>query len=62
MEPEILILSEVSQKEKKCHMISLMCGIYHVAQMAYLQKKKQTHGHGEQTCGCQVRGGRGRMD
>ena len=28
MEPEIIILSEVSQKEKdKYHMISLICGI-----------------------------------
>ena len=28
MEPDILTLSKVSQKEKdKCHMISLICGI-----------------------------------
>ena len=27
MELEIIILSEVGQKEDKCHMISLICGI-----------------------------------
>ena len=33
MQPEILILSEVSQKEKdKYHVISLLCGIYNMAQ------------------------------
>ena len=31
-----------------------------MAQMKLSTEEKQTHGHGEQTCGCQgVRGGRG---
>jgi len=48
----ILILSEVSQKEKdKYHMTSL---ISRMAQMNLLYtEKKQTDGHGKQTCGCQ---------
>ena len=57
MELETLILSEVSQKEKdQCHMISLICGIYYKTQMNLSTEKKQTHGHREQTCGCQGRG------
>ena len=57
MELEILILSEVSQKEKdKYHMIS------HIWNLIYGTKepfhRKENHGLGEYTCGCQ--GGRGR--
>ena len=48
MELETLILSEVSQKEKeKCHIIS------HIWNLIYdANERKQTHGLGEQTCGC----------
>ena len=58
MQLEILILSEVSQKEKdKHHMVSLS-GIQIMAQMNLSTKQKQTQGHREQTCGCQVGGAR----
>ena len=57
MDLEIIILSEVSQKEKdKPQMISLICGIYDMTQMNLFMKQKQTHRYREQTCGCQ--GGR----
>jgi len=43
IELETLILSEVSQKEKdKCHMISLISGIYCKAQMNLSTEKKIT--------------------
>ena len=59
MELETLTQSEVSQKEKdKYHMIS------HIWNLIYSTNKpfhrKETHGHGEQTCGCQ--GGESGMD
>ena len=58
MDLEIIILSEVSQKEKdKYHMISLTCGIYNITQMNL--STKQTHRHREQTCGCQGAEGMG---
>ena len=60
MQLEIIILSEVSHKEKdKCHMISLICGIYNMAQMNLSTKQKQTHRHRDQTCGFWGQGGRG---
>ena len=63
MELETLILSEVSQKEKdKYHMISLISGIKYTSQMNLSTEKKQTHGHGEQTYGCQEREGESGMD
>ena len=41
MDLQILILSEVSQKEKdKYHMISLICGILNMAQMILSTKQK----------------------
>ena len=45
MDLEIIILSEVSQKEKdKCHMIPLICGIFKkMIQMNLFTKQKQTH-------------------
>ena len=50
---EILILSEVSQKEKdKYYMILLICGICNTTQMNLSTKQKQTHRQGK-TCGCQ---------
>ena len=36
----------------KYHMLSLISGISYMAQMNLSTKKKQTHGHGEQTYGC----------
>ena len=63
MELETLILSEVSQKEKdKYHMISLTSGIQYMVQTNLSIEKKQTHGHREQTCGCQGGGGGIGMD
>ena len=54
MDIEIIILSEVSQKEKdKYHMISLICGIENSAQMNISTKQKQTYRFREQTCDCQ---------
>ena len=41
MQLEILILSEVSHKEKdKHHMISLICGIYNMAHINLSTKQK----------------------
>ena len=52
--------SKVSQTEKdNYHMIPLLCGIENMAQMILSTKQKQTHRHGEQTCGCQGGGGGG---
>ena len=43
MDLEIIILSEVGQKEKdKYHMISLICGILNMTQMNLSTKQKQT--------------------
>ena len=57
MDLEMIILSEVSQKEKdKYHMISLICGIENMTQTNLAAKQKQTHTHGEQTRGCQGSG------
>ena len=58
MQLEIIILSEVSQKEKdKYHMISLIRGIYNMTQMNLSVKQKQTRRHREQTYGRQGGGG-----
>ena len=52
---EIIILSEVSQKEKdKDHLVSVTCGIQNTTQVNLSIKHKQTHRHREQTCGCQA--------
>ena len=57
MDLEVIILSEVSQKEKnKYHMISLIGGIKNMTQMNLSSKQKQIQRPKEQTCGCQ--GGR----
>ena len=49
MQLEIIILSEVSQKEKdKYHMVSLMCATYNMTQVNLAAR--QTRGHREQTC------------
>ena len=47
MQLEIIILSEVSQKEKDKYMISLTCGILNMAQMDLSVEQKQTHRHRE---------------
>ena len=62
IEVEALILSEVSQKEKdKYHMI-----IAYIWNLIYSTNepfhRKETHGLGEQTCGCQGGGGGSGMD
>ena len=51
---EIIVLSEVSRKEKdKYHMISLICEIENMTQMNLSMKQKWIHRHREQTCVCQ---------
>ena len=56
MEPETLILNELSQKEKdKYHDITYIWTLIK-AQMNLSTEKKQTHGLGEQICGCQGEG------
>ena len=62
MEGETLILSEVHQKEKdKYHMISLRFWnlIYGTKEPFH---RKENHGLGEETCGCQGGGGGSGMD
>ena len=45
-----------SQKEKnKYRMITLICGIQNMTQMNLSTKQKQTHGHGEPSCGAKGR-------
>ena len=52
MQLEMIILSEVSQKEKdKYHMLSLICGIQNMMQMNLSMQQKQSHGYREQTGG-----------
>ena len=60
MDLEIIIVSEVSHTEKDIYCIPLICGIQNMTQMNLSMKQKQTHRQGEQTCGCQWRGGRRR--
>ena len=57
---DIIMLNKASQKEDRYRMIPLICGISNTAQMNLSTKRKQTHRHRGQTCGCQGgRGGRG---
>ena len=59
MQLDIIIPSEVSQKEKdKNHVISLTCRFSNMTQMNLPTKQKQTHRHREQICGCQGEEGR----
>ena len=54
MQLDIIIPSEVSQKEKdKNHVISLTCRFSNMTQMNLPTKQKQTHRHREQACSCQ---------
>ena len=61
MELETLILGELSQKEKgKKHMIAHIWNlIYGTNEPVH---RKENHGLGEQTCGCQGEGGGSGMD
>ena len=52
VEVETLILSEVSQNEKdKYHMIPHICNLIYSTNEPF--PRKENHGLGEQTCGCQ---------
>ena len=65
MELEILILSELRQKEKdKYHMISFICGIQNMAQMILSTKQKQKQIKVKESRLVVARGeeGRSRMD
>ena len=55
MDQEIIILSEISQKEKDRYRMSLISGIQNTNQLIY---ERKTDSQIEQTCGCQ--GGRRR--
>ena len=65
MQLEIIILSEVSQKEKDTyHVISFICGTQNMTQMNLFTKQKQNQGLREETGVCQgggawERGGEG---
>ena len=54
MQPEITILSEVSQKETPYNIIKH--GIQHMTQMNLPMKQKQNHGHRQQHGGYQEEG------
>ena len=57
---EMIILSEVSQREKdKYHMTSLRCRFYITAQMNLTYKTETDLQTQEQTCGCQFFPNRG---
>ena len=62
MQLEMIISSEVSQKDKdKYRRIWLICGVENmIEQMNLSMKQKQNHGQGEQTDGCQEAGEQGR--
>ena len=61
VELEILLLNEINQKEKdKYHTISHIWNLIYSTNESF--HRKETHGHGEQTCGCQRERGGSRMD
>ena len=61
MEPEMLILSEVNQKEKdKYYMILHIWNLIYATNEPF--HRKETHGFGELTCGCQGGGEGSGMD
>ena len=61
MELETVILSEISQKEKnKYRMISHIWSLTYGTNEPF--HRKENHGLGELTCGCQGGGGGNRMD
>ena len=57
MDLELIIISEVSQKENKYYMISLLCEILKILQnftnLKNFTKQKQTHRHRKQIYGYQ---------
>ena len=57
MQPEIIILSEIHQNEKTPH--EIICKWNRKCNTKKPIRQKQTHGRGEQTCGCQRGGGWG---
>ena len=61
MELETPVLSEMSEREKQKPYITCMWNLKY-GQMNLSTEKKQTHRHGEQTCGCQGEGGGSGMD
>ena len=61
MELDTLILSEVSQKEKdKYHMISHIWNLIYGTNEPF--HRKEMHGLGKKTCGCQGEGGWSGLD
>ena len=61
MQLEIPILSDITQKEKdKYHMVSHIWNLIYGTNNPF--HRKETHGLGEQTCGCQGSGGGSGMD
>ena len=57
MDIEIIVLSEVSQKQKvKHHMLSFICGIQNMTQMKTKRENRKRLTEREQTYSCQ-RGG-----
>ena len=55
--PQLRLISDPWPRNSVCHGAAKKENI-HMAQMNLSTQQKQTHRHGEQTCGCQ--GGRGR--
>lgn len=47
---KLIILSEVSPKKDKYHMVTLKCGIQNTIQTNLSQKQNQSHTRGEQVC------------
>ena len=62
MDLEMIILSEVSQKEKEIPYDITDMRNLNMTQMNLSMKRKQTHRHREQTFGCQGEGGVEGMD
>ena len=58
MDLEIIILSEVSQKEKGKYHVSLICGVYNMTQInVSIIIYKKIDSHREQPCDCQGKEG-----
>ena len=61
MNLDIIILSEVSQKEKDKYMTSFTCRIWKKwYKQTYLLNRNSLREHRKQTCGCQGGGGGGK--
>ena len=59
MQLGILILSEISHREKDTYHMYHLSVVYKIGKMDLSTRQKQAHRHREQTCGCQERGRRG---